>query len=49
MLERHVTLRLQTNAGSEDIGQCIPLLVQAVDDGGAWRGHWRFEHVTEDG
>lgn len=48
MLERHVRLRLETNAGAEDVGQGSALLGQSVDDGRARRGHGGLEHVAKD-
>lgn len=47
MLERHVRLRLETNAGAEDVGQGSALLGQGIDDGGARRGHRSLEHVAQ--
>lgn len=48
MLKSHVTLRLKTNASTEDVGQGATLLGESVDDWGARRGQRSFEHVAED-
>lgn len=48
VLERHVGLGLEADAGAEDVGQGAALLGQGVDDGRTGRGHRRLEHVAED-
>lgn len=48
MLEGHLALGLEADAGAEDVGQGGTLLAKGVDDGGA-RGRQRgLEHVAED-
>ena len=37
MLERHIRLGLETNAGSEDVGESAALLGEGIDDGCARR------------
>jgi hypothetical protein len=39
VLECHVGLRLETDAGTEDVGESIALLGQSVDDGRSGRCH----------
>ena len=48
VFEGHVRLRLETNAGTEDVGQGGTLLGERVDDGGTGRSQRGFEHVAED-
>lgn len=47
MLKGHVRLRLETNAGTEDVGQASALLGKGVDHGGTGRGQRCLEHVAE--
>ena len=47
VLQSHVVLRLETDAGTEDVGQRTSLLSKSVDDWSAWRGQWSLEHVAE--
>lgn len=48
MLQSHVILGLQTNAGAEDVGQSTALLGKSVDDRSAWWSQRSLEHVAED-
>jgi hypothetical protein len=48
VLKGHVRLGLETNAGTEDVGQGSALLGKGVDDGSAGRGQRSLEHVAED-
>ena len=38
VLQGHIRLRLQTDAGTEDVRESTALLGEGVDDGGAGRG-----------
>lgn len=49
MLEGHVRLNIETNAGTEDVGKGGSLLGQGIDDWGSRWGQWGLEHVGEDG
>lgn len=49
VLQGHVALRLETDAGAEDVDQGGALLAEGVDDGGAGRRQGSLEHVAEDG
>jgi len=49
VLQGHVVLGVETQAGAEDVGHGGALLGQGVDDGGARRGHGSLEHVGQDG
>ena len=48
MLEGHVRLGLEADAGAEDVGQGGALLGEGVDDGGAGGREGRLEHVAQD-
>lgn len=48
MLQRHVVLWLETDAGAEDVGQGTSLLSKSIDDWGSRRSQWSLEHVAED-
>lgn len=48
MLEGHVRLRLETNTGTEDVGQGRALLGKRVDNGSTGRSQRSLEHVAED-
>lgn len=48
MLESHLGLGLEADAGAENVGQGRPLLAEGVDDGCAGGRQGRLEHVTED-
>lgn len=48
MLQSHVRLGLETDAGTEDVGHGGALLGQRVDDGGAGGRERGLEHVAED-
>lgn len=47
MLQSHIGLGLQTDAGTEDVGQSTALLGEGIDDRGAGRREWclRKNHV----
>lgn len=47
MLKSHVRLRLETNAGTEDVGQGSALLSKSVDNGSARRRQRSLEHVAK--
>jgi hypothetical protein len=46
VFERHVGFGLETDAGTEDVGQGIALLSESVDDGGAGRCHGSLDPVS---
>lgn len=48
MLQGHIALWLETNAGTENVGQSTTLLSKSIDDGGSWRGQGSLQHVAED-
>jgi hypothetical protein len=48
VLQRHVVLWLETDAGAEDVGQSTSLLSKSIDDWGSRRSQWSLEHVAED-
>jgi hypothetical protein len=48
VLQGHVILGLQTDAGTEDVGQSTALLGKSVDDRSSWRGQGSLKHVAED-
>ena len=48
MLESHLGLGLEADAGAEDVGQGRALLAEGVDDGRAGGRQRRLEHVAED-
>ena len=48
VLQSHIVLRLETDAGTEDVGESTSLLSKSVDDRSSRRGQWSFEHVAED-
>nr|POE47715.1 hypothetical protein CFP56_01046 [Quercus suber] len=48
VLERHVVLRLQSDASTHDVDERAALFGERVDDRGARRGQWGLEHVAED-
>lgn len=48
VLQSHVRLGLETDAGAEDVGHGGALLGQRVDDGGAGGRERGLEHVAED-
>ena len=47
MLQGHVILWLETNAGTEDVRQCTALLSQSVNNRRSRRSHGSFKHVAE--
>src|ERR1700709_841233 len=47
VLQGHLRLGLETDAGTEDVDQSRTLLAQGVDDGGTRRGQGGLEHVAE--
>jgi len=48
VLERHIRLGVQTNAGTEDVGDGSTLFGQGVNDRGTGRRQRCLEHVAED-
>jgi hypothetical protein len=48
VLKSHVRLRLETNAGTEDVGQGTTLLSEGVDNRGSVRHERGLEHVRQD-
>lgn len=48
MLQGHITLWLETNTSTEDVGQGTSLLSKSIDDGCSWRSQGGLEHVAED-
>jgi len=48
VLESHLGLGLETDTGTENVGQSGTLLSQGVDNRGARRGQGSLEHVAED-
>lgn len=48
VLQGHLRLGLQTNAGAEDVGQSRALLSQSIHDWGTRRREGSLEHVAED-
>jgi hypothetical protein len=48
VLQSHVVLRLETDTGSEDVGESTSLLSKSVDDWSSGRSQWSLEHVAED-
>lgn len=48
VLQSHVVLRLETDTGTEDVGQGASLLSKSVDDWCSWRSQRSLEHVAED-
>jgi len=49
VLEGHLALRLEANAGTENVGQGCALLSEGVDDGSTRGGQRGLEHVAENG
>ena len=49
VFQRHVIFRLETDAGTEDVGESVALLGERVDHRGAGRRERRLEHVAQDG
>lgn len=47
MLQGHVILWLETNTGTEDVGQSTSLLSKGVDHWRSRRSQRSFEHVAE--
>lgn len=47
MLKSHVVLRLETDAGAEDVGKSSALLGKSVDNGSAARSERSLKHVAE--
>lgn len=47
VLQRHVVLRLETDASTEDVGQGTSLLSKSIDDWGSGGRQWGLEHVAE--
>lgn len=47
MLQSHIALRLEANAGAEDVSHSSALLSKGVDDRGARRSKRGLEHVAE--
>lgn len=47
VLQSHVVLRLETDAGTEDVDQRTSLLSKSVDDWSPWWSQRSFEHVAE--
>jgi hypothetical protein len=48
VLQSHVVLRLETDTGTEDVGQRTSLLSKSVDDWRSRRSQRSLEHVAED-
>ena len=47
VLEGHIALGLEADAGAEDVGESGALLSEGVDHGGAGRRERRLEHVAQ--